>query len=213
MSTYEVRPLRLDEIDYAATLAARAFRDQPTLLQISEDPIKRMRFFYKTYRAALPVLPRLPISAWHNGHLAGLVGIQYPGECQLNWNAVLRVLPHSAFASTKGTRVLLESMRSRDEHDLDEPHIHLEPCAVDPLAQARYVGRDLFQYLTRMADKDGLPLFGIGDKAANEHYFSRYGFEVVERFDILGMPHLSMRREIGVPFPELSGDHGDGAPR
>jgi GNAT superfamily N-acetyltransferase len=197
---YEVRWLGPGETEHAAMLCARAFRDQPTAMPISDDPSVRLRWLYRMFRGVLPIYCPTIVGAWRGAELAGLLGVQEDGSCRVDLQLVARVLPRSFLWGTpRGVLPLLVSMLARERHDLPEPHIHLEPCAVDPLAKSEGVAAALFDFVVTYADSRRLPLFGTGDKQSNETYFVRYGFEVVAEFYAAGVTHLSMKR----PVPAL----------
>lgn len=197
VSEYDVRWLERGESEHAALLCARAFRDQPTAMPISEDPSVRLRWLYRMFRVVLPIYCPKMVGTWRGSDLVGVLGVLEEGSCQVGPALVVRILPRSLFWGTpRGVLPLLASMLARERHDLDEPHIHLEPCAVDPLAKSEGVAVVMMSFVVAYADRQRLPLFGTGDKSSNATYFARFGFDVVSRFEAAGIEHIGMKREV-----------------
>ena len=78
-----------------------------------------------------------------------------------------------------------------------EPHWYLEALGVHPRGQGRGVGTSLMAEGLRRADASGLPCYLETSDPANEMFYRRLGFEVVERHlehIAGGPPYLGMRR-------------------
>jgi GNAT superfamily N-acetyltransferase len=200
MPSYEVRQLRPDEIEYAAMLYARAFRDQPTMIAaVGGETADRLRFIQRAMRLFLPRAGPLPLSAWKGGELVGALGVQGPGECRFTLGKMLRILPRAPFCgSLSAIPRLTRVLRDRDRHDLPEPHLHIEPLAVDPVANGRGVGAALFEHVIDRSEREGLPIFAIADRPRMTRFADPFGFEFVSEFESLGLRHIAgVRRVMG----------------
>ncbi|HEX8743553.1 MAG TPA: GNAT family N-acetyltransferase [Thermoleophilaceae bacterium] len=200
MPRFEVRPLAPDELELAAGLYARAIRDQPTILRAVPGGVdRRMRFIRKGMRVFLPHSGGTPISAWFRGELVGVLGVQGPGRCRMSPSKLIQLVPRSlGMGSPRATAKLMHVARARDRHDLDEPHIHLEPLAVEPLFHGKGVAAAMFEHVIARSERERIPVFAIADKIRMKPLAPLFDFEVLETFDILGIPHVSgVRRPQG----------------
>src|SRR4051794_22193082 len=192
----EIRDLRPSEHEDAARLLARAFRDLPTTkAALGPDAGRRMRFLWRAYRAFVPVMRGRILSAWNGDALVGVTGIQHPGECRLTPEQLVRM---GAVFATSGFPVgsyrCAKVFHERDRRDSEEPHIHLEPIAVDPAVAMLGVGQAMGEATCRYADELGLPIFGITERFTTTKYLSEFGVDLIDEFEILGVPNFSMRR-------------------
>lgn len=211
MPSYELRRLHPDEVEYAAMLYARAFRDQPTMVAaVGGDTVDRLRFIQRAMRLFLPRAGPLPLSAWRGGELVGVLGVQGPGECRFTAAKMLRILPRAPFCgSLRAIPRLTRVLRDRDRHDLPEPHIHIEPLAVDPVANARGVASSLFEAVIERSEHEKLPIFAIADRPRMTKFGDAFGFEPVSEFESLGVRHIAGMRRVrgsrqpGRPAPAL----------
>ena len=64
------------------------------------------------------------------------------------------------------------------KHDLDEPHVHLGPLAVDAHLQGRGIGTPLVAEHCRRLDEAGEIGYLETDKEQNVGFYERHGFEV-----------------------------------
>jgi hypothetical protein len=192
----EIRLLRLEETDLAAGLIARAFRNLPTCVAVyGRDEFWRAKFLYEAYRRFLPTMPELPLSAWQGGELLGVLGMQHPGNCRVSLRQKLRMTP--LHLRTMQLRVMMRSIEvfdKRDEVDMDEPHLHLEPLAVEPVAKSDFIGLRLMQAACDEADRLNLPSFGVTESPPNVAFFEGFGGKVVTEFQNVGVPNWAMLR-------------------
>ncbi len=197
----EIRLLAPEETDLAAGLISRAFRNLPTCVAVyGRDEFWRANFLYQSYRRFLPTMPELPISAWHDGELLGVLGVQHPGNCRVSPRQKLRMTPH--FVRSLKLRVMLRSIEvfdKRDAHDLGEPHLHLEPLAVEPTATSGFIGLLLMQAACDEADRLNLPTFGITESPQNVTFFEGFGAKLIEEFENVGVPNWALVRAPRAP--------------
>jgi predicted N-acetyltransferase YhbS len=82
--------------------------------------------------------------------------------------------------------------------DLDEPHVHLGPVAVDVRLQGQGIGSLLMREHCWRLDGDRAVGYLETDKPNNVRFYERFGFEVVREEPVLGLPNWFMRREPAV---------------
>jgi GNAT superfamily N-acetyltransferase len=192
----EIRPLERNEQMAAAGLIARAFMDNPTsLASLRRDQEFRLRFLTTGYRHILKVAPWQFASAWHRGALAGVLGMQHPGHCKVTLRQQIQVAPYMIARSPAAVVRSLEGFRMRDENDWAEPHLHLEPLAVEPAVHGAGVGSRLIEHAFARAGQLGLPAYFIADNVANVPFFERLGAHVVGEYVSLGIKHTCMLYE------------------
>ena len=200
----EIRPLRREEIEFAAGLIARAFRNLPTSQRtLRNDETYRVRFLHNGYRRILGTAPELPLSAWMGGELVGICGVQHPGNCRVPLKQKVRMTPFMVRSLKPGAiRRSLEVFAARDEHDYDKPHIHVEPLAVEPAVKSKLIGSRLFQAACDEADRLDLPVFGITERQENVGFFESFGAELLEEFEILGVRNWALARPAHAQAPD-----------
>lgn len=80
------------------------------------------------------------------------------------------------------------------KHDLDEPHVHLGPLAVDAHLQGQGIGSLIMREHCRRLDDDRDVGYLETDKRSNVRFYERFGFEVISEESVLGLPNWFMRR-------------------
>lgn len=200
----EIRPLRYEEIEFAAGLIGRAFRNLPTSIAcFGKDEAFRARFLHEGYRRILQTSDELMLSAWQGGQLVGVMGIQQPGKCRMPISQKIRMAPFM-IRSLK-PRAIANSLTvfdTRDRHDIDETHVHGEPLAVEPTVKSTLIGTRLFQEACNEADRLDLPLFGITEHAQNVGFFETFGAKILDEFEILGVKNWAVIRPPHCEPPE-----------
>jgi len=132
----DLRPLRREELTPAASVAARALRDNPINRAIfGDDPRRRLMGTDAAFRALLPMLQCPPLGAYQDSTLVGIIGVAPPGTCIPSLPRQLRMLPlllrHGLGNLARESLVLNAWAR----HDPRERHWHLDPVAVEPERQ------------------------------------------------------------------------------
>ncbi len=200
----DVRRLRREEIELAAGLVSRAFSNVPTSIAcMGGDQASRMRFLHGGYRMIFSTAPELPFSAWINGDLVGILGLQRPGNCQLPLKQKARMAPFMIRSlSPLSVKRSLEVFATRDRHDAPYTHLHLEPLAVEPAVKNAQIGSSLCLAACDLGDELNLPIFGIIETKANVGFFESLGGELDEEFTNLGLPNWAVKRRPHIPPPE-----------
>lgn len=200
----EIRPLRDEEIEFAAGLIGRAFRNLPTSIAcFGKDEAWRTRFLHEGYRRVLQTSDGLMLSAWQGGQLVGVMGIQLPGQCRMPISQKIRMTPFMIRSlKPRAIKNSLTVFDTRDRHDIDETHVHGEPLAVEPTVKSTLIGTRLFQAACDEADRRNLPLFGITEREKNVGFFKTFGAEVLDEFEILGVKNWAVIRPPHCAPPE-----------
>ena len=99
------------------------------------------------------------------------------------------------------------SARPAGSHDWERrdpghrPHAHLGPFGVEPELQGRGIGSLVLTEYTRRLDAAGEDSYLETEKPENVALYSRFGFEVIEEAEVLGVPNWFMWRDAGADAP------------
>jgi ribosomal protein S18 acetylase RimI-like enzyme len=191
----EVRPLERDELVYAAGVGARGMRDNPmTIGVLGDDASHRHRSLDRAYRAFLPMMALPPLAGFRGDHVVGIAGMAPPGRCQLSTSARLRLLPRTR-PRLRDMRRTFQWLSDWERRDIDEPHVHLGPVAVEPGLQGLGIGSQIMQHFAERMDDEDRVAYLETDKRSNVAFYERFGFETIDEGVVLGVPNWFMRRE------------------
>ncbi len=191
----ELRPLHRNDYRAAASVAARALRDNPINRAIfGDDPRRRLTGTEAAFRALLPVLQCPPLGAYQGGTLVGIIGVAPPGTCVPSLPRQLRMLPpllrHGLGNLARESLVLNAWAR----HDPRERHWHLDPVAVEPERQGMGIGTRMMVRFCLWMDSVGDSAYLEADKPENVAFYQKFGFEVVGEVTVLGTATWLMQR-------------------
>ena len=192
----EVRDLRHAEIPAAVAVTARGMRDNPLhLAAYGDDPRRRLSCHARLVGALFEVSTSLGlIGAFRDGVLVAVAGAAPAGSCQPTVHQRLRLLPRLASLGPATAGRVLVWTRTWAGHDLDEPHIHLGPVAVDAAVQGQGLGTRIMRAHCRRLDEEAAIGYLETDKEENVRFYSRFGYEVVGEAPVLGVRNWFMRR-------------------
>ena len=115
----------------------------------------------------------------------------------------MRSLPalvrHRAAAAIRAVR-WLDDWEHRDP---DRPHAHFGPFGVEPELQGQGIGSLVLREYTRRLDEAGEASYLETEKPENVALYSRFGFEVIDEAEFLGVRNWFMWREAGARGPAL----------
>ncbi len=190
-----IRALPASELPAAADLLARAMRDDPMHRAVfGPDAAHRVDRLRCLFAALLPVMGRLPLSAWDGDRLVGVLGHFAPGTCRLSVLQRLRIAwPLRTFGPAELWR-LHRWLCASEAHDPVEPHWHLGPVAVAVDRQRQGVGGRLLRAFCADIDRRGEVAFLETDKLDNVRFYGRCGFQVARQGKVLGTPNWWLRR-------------------
>ncbi len=194
MEDYEVLWLGdAEQISQAAGGTARAMRDSPNSMAVSNDPFVRLEMLYKTFDE---MLGAARVAGVRRGNcVLGAAGAVQPGRCiDSMLPAPFRTLDAPSPSATDADRFLY-SGSVMAAHDLLEPHWHVGPVGVEPGFQGMGLGRAAMKLLCDEFDEHHRRAWLETDKPENVRFYLGLGFEVAEEVPMLTSRFWFMRRE------------------
>jgi ribosomal protein S18 acetylase RimI-like enzyme len=183
-----VRDLRVDETAAAAGVLGHGMRDNPLHQCVfGADAARRESALRRLFTELLAQChPKGAIlGAFAGDDLVGVCAMVRPGRCQAGLREKL------GLAALRWTSAWTR-------HDPQEPHWHLGPVGVRRDLQGHGVGTALLRtFVERMDARRDLAYLET-DKQANVPFYERFGFEVVARAPVLGIPNWFMARTAAV---------------
>ena len=134
-----------------------------------------------------------PIGVWRDETLVACTGVLVDGGCRAGVGQ-LRMLPAIAALGPRTTMRVAAWLRVWAARDLDEPHAHLGPLAVDRHLQGQGIGGILLAEHCRRLDERGEVGYLETDKAENVRFYEKQGYRVIGEAKALGVPSWFMRR-------------------
>ena len=178
----------------AAGVAARALRDNPTSIAVSDDPLVRIELFHRVFLGMVRNAPG--IAARRGGCVLGVAAATAPGSsCVGQW------LPHESRilsdpkAEASDLDRLLRVGSVSAANDLEEDHWHFGPVAVEPGFQGLGIGHVVMRMLCDHIDECGDLAWLETDKIENVRFYTSLGFELVSEVQVLSTSCWFMRRE------------------
>jgi ribosomal protein S18 acetylase RimI-like enzyme len=195
-SPIEVRDLRPEEVDDAAGVLARGFRDNPlNVAAFGDDPERRVRIYARSIGSMFRTLSaQQPLCAIREGTLVGVTGVAPVGTCQPSATQRLRLLPSFVALGPRTAARVVRWTSTWARRDPDEPHVHLGPFAVDAHLQRQGIGLLIMQEHCRRLDAASEVGYLETDKPENVRFYERFGFEVIGEEPVIGVPNWFMRR-------------------
>lgn len=179
----DIRPLLRGGLKAAATLCARAMRDNPVHIHcFGADPVRRERRLRRFFFSMLHYGRRrgLLLGAFVDRELVGIAGALAPGACRPAFLDILRLTPgmlvgNSPLSLWRTAHWLRAWLRA----DPDEPHWHMGPLAVASAWQGRGVALKLGRVLcNQINEHSALPLYLETDKWRNVRLYQAFGFKI-----------------------------------
>jgi len=196
--------LRRTDLRSAALILGRAMCDNPMHVQAFaiSDAERRRRALERFFRPVLLGLYRrgLIYGAYRENELVGICGIARPGFCQPAPLEKLRVLPAVVFGNPLGAALRVLNWTDAWAHrDPAGPHWHLGPVAIEPSVQRQGIGSALLTAFCVHMDAYGAVAYLETDRPTNVHFYQKFGFAVVAKADVMGVPSWFMSRPGGHP--------------
>lgn len=211
----ELGLLPREEIAWAASIAARAMRDNPMSLAVfGDNPAVRLKALEPTFSWTLSLLRQPALVARRRGVIVGLVSLATPDQCFFRQMMARRKTvrlggKEVGFAVPAiPRRVLLPMLRMGPggmgrlskwsdaiaTHDPEKQHQHIELVAVEPALQGLGVGRLMMERICReMESRPGMPYLET-DTQENVRFYEQLGFEVLTTEEVLGATNWYMGR-------------------
>jgi GNAT superfamily N-acetyltransferase len=78
--------------------------------------------------------------------------------------------------------------------DPNEPHVHLGPIGVSPLAQGRGIGTALMNCYVEYLDEEKIAGYLETDRLENVRFYEKFGFVLRHEEELIGAPTWYMWR-------------------
>jgi len=181
-----------DQIAQAAGVAARALRDDPDWVAVSDDPQVRLEMLHAVFAGSL-VGARVA-GVRRSGRILGVAAAVGPGRCVgATVHPEDRTLDAPSADASAADR--LRHLRSiLAAHDLDEPHWHVGPVGVEPGFQSMGMGGAAMRMLCAEFDEHRRVSWVKTVKAENVRFYAGLGFEVLDESSMLEVHLWFMRR-------------------
>lgn len=199
-ASVSLRELEHRDLAEGAQLLGRAMCDNPANVRAfgGTDPARRGRALEHFFAAVLHGLKRrgFVYGAFQGDCMAGVFCFARPGQCQPSLTEKIRVAPAVALHNPPSAVVrVLRWTGEWARRDLSALHWHLGPVGVDPRFQQRGVGSAMLRLFCTHIDVYGGSAYLETDKRKNVEFYERFGFEVQQQADVLGVPNWFMTRE------------------
>ena len=196
----EIGALDAADMAQAVEVIVRGMRDNPNVLAaLGQHPGVRhrrlLRLFGAMAAAEVPVRNRDMLAArGPDGSIVGVCGMVPPGRCQPGVGRQLRLAPSLLALGPRSAGRTMKWFGTWSKHDPDERHWHLGPVAIDAHIQGRGIGSKLMQAFCAKMDAAGEVAYLETDKDVNVRFYERFGFEVVNQEEVLGVTNWFMIR-------------------
>jgi len=182
-----------DQIAQAVGVAARALRNDPDWMAVSDDPLVRLEMLYSTFANSL-VGARV-VGVRRGDCILGVASAVEPGHCVgARLPPEVRTLESPSMDASDADR-LMHFRSILAAHDLDEPHWHVGPVGVEPGFQSMEMGRAAMKLLCEEFDEHGRVSWLKTVKPENVLFYTQHGFKVVEESTVLTAHLWFMRRQ------------------
>ena len=182
-----------DQIAQAVGVAARALRDDPDWMAVSDDPLVRLEMLYSMFAGSLE---GARVAGVRRGDcILGVASAVEPGHCVgTSLPPEVRTLESPSKDASDSDR-LMHFRSILAAHDLDEPHWHVGPVGVEPGFQSMGMGRAVMRLLCEEFDEHGRVSWLKTAKPENVRFYMGHGFEVVDESPMLAAHLWFMRRQ------------------
>lgn len=197
-SPIEIAPLTRASIDQWLGVLVRGMRDNPMhVAAIGPDPDQRERTLRKLFGslAQRPAYYNHSMVAVRDGEIVGICGIVEPGHCTPSMTEKLRMLPTLFTLGPGVARRVSSWLGEWAKHDLQTPHWHIGPVAVDAHLQGQGIGSTLMTACCNRLDVSGGVAWLETDKEINVRFYQKFGFEVAHEQEVLGVRDWFMIRQ------------------
>ena len=181
-----------DQIAQAVGVAARALRDDPDWMAVSDDPLVRLEMLCNMFTVSLE---GARVAGVRRGDcVLGVASAVEPGHCVgARLPPEVRTLESPSKDASDSDR-LMHFRSILAAHDLGEPHWHVGPVGVEPGFQSMGMGRAVMQLLCEEFDEHARVSWLKTAKPENVGFYAGLGFDVVEEVPMLAAHLWFMRR-------------------
>jgi ribosomal protein S18 acetylase RimI-like enzyme len=196
VADYEVLWLKgAEQVAQGAGVTARALRDNPSSMGLSDDPLVRLELMHGTFAGMLSGARVAGVR--RGGCVLGVAGAVGPDRC------IASMLPPEVWAldlpGPDATAIdrFLHMGSILAAHDPEEPHWHVGPVGVEPGFQGMGIGKAAMGLLCGELDARHRVAWLETDKPENVRFYVGLGFEVVEEVPMFSARNWFMRRPPG----------------
>ena len=193
----EVQTSWLDSVEdrlQAAGVAARALRDNPTSVAVSDDPLARIEIFHGVFLGMLQ--DAVGVGARRGGCVLGVAAAAAPSSsCVGQWLPPESRVPSDPSPEASDLERLLRVGSVSAANDLMDDHWHVGPVAVEPGFQGMGIGHVVMRTLCDHIDDRGDLAWLETDKIENVLFYTSLGFELVSEVPVLSTSCWFMRRD------------------
>lgn len=191
-----LRSLDRTNVGNVAALLGRGMADNPIHVAVyGGDETSRARRHESLMRVLLSSSPSMRIDGVEQGgSLIGVAAAVPPGHCQPRMTTRLRLLSRALTFGPRAAAHLMIWNRAWAAQDISEPHVHLGPVSVDRHLRGRGIGSLLMLRHTSHLDSIGVAGYLETDRPEAVGFYRRYGFAVIGKAEILGVPNWFLRR-------------------
>lgn len=175
-------------------VAARALRDNPMSLVLSDDPLMRTEILHGAFEMVVENGPA-PVGVRVGNCLLAIAAYAPPGQC------ISSILPPADRqlsdppSSASELDRFLHCGSVMADRDLLEEHCHVGPVGVEPGFQGKGIGSLVLTTLCDRFDEQHELAWLETDKPENVAFYRRHGFEVADEVDVLSAKFWFMRRD------------------
>jgi hypothetical protein len=189
--------LERGELDAAAGVLARAFRDNPlNRAVIGGSERRRVRANRAGVAAYLPIALDCArvLAARDEGALAGVLVATPPWRWPIPGPGLAGIVRLLLGQGLRVAQRWSDVSRALREHHPQGPFWYLATLGVEPERWGCGAGRALLAEFLGLVDADAAPAYLETDRPELERYYARLGFAVRERVAVRGVPVLLMER-------------------
>ena len=196
----EVLPVTRQSYRQAAQVLGRAFASEPVSVAVLKKLSleRRIRALTNDFSDELLLCIQKgfhPLHVNEDGKVIAAAMIYPPGAYPLpatsQWLLLLKSFVRNGFYDIR------DWMRWLDEVEKihpQKPHYYLEYIGVEPLFQGKSIGSIIMQHLINKADEVSVGCYLENADPRNLSFYKRFGFQVIDEKEILGIPSWFMWR-------------------
>jgi ribosomal protein S18 acetylase RimI-like enzyme len=197
-STCTIESATSGDIPAMVEMLSRGMRDNPLhVAAFGTDPDLRERKVLQMFRllAKNPaIVANAMVARDANGTIVGAYSFSNPGSCQPSGIAKLMMTPVLLTLGIGNGRRAASWLKSWSNHDPDVRHYHFGPIGVDAHLQGQGIGSELMRAFCQQMDQVGENAYLETDKEINVGFYRKFGFEVIEEAEVIGVPNWFMLR-------------------
>lgn len=199
MKNIVIEKLRTEDMDETASIFALAFKQNPNMKAIWDDPgtAKALHAVEEIMKIAKLKKKYSNVFVAKTGNkIVGAVNYAMWPHCQPTKVEKLVMLPK--LLSSCGIKLprAVNVLSSWEKYDPAKPHYHIGPLAVLPEYQGKGIGSRLLRHCMDIADKAAVPCYLETDASINLPLYERHGFFIMKEVPVYNFPTWLMWRDV-----------------